>query len=693
MPVMFGGIRENAKAKDIAAATKKAEFVLKDNFKPGNPYYLFLLDKKPTKEDLQLLEIEIKNAGFTSYTILNSVDCDYKKEDLKGEGLTAFMKMHRSPWRDYIDFKDRPHAEAIMAFGSAIYSVNGSADVLPDDYFASYWFKPYYYMGHEIYNYDTYIYPVHEVEDIYPKKLTSMRFGNINYKTRFFLSQLKNMVSSNNRTWTPDTREVKYHIIDSKEAADELFKQNMGADLVAFDTETNGFLFYENKLHNLTITWNGEDGYFILWKYIDPTLLGNNLMSCKHRTGANVKFDLKFLWHHGVSKYVNCTDDVGRLSHILNSEIKSGLKPLSYRYTPFGGYDIKLDNYKKETKCKDYSTIPTEILSKYATMDAIVTWRVQQELWRLMDEIDREHPNEKDPNWTIRRWYETQTMNIYKEIAHVEDRGIYVNWNLMNKYREEMREDIAKKKEELKKIYSGELLNRYNSLVKREPSLNKDDYVLPNDFNFGSTTEVGKLFEKLGWPCYGRNDAGVYLTNDESMGAWAREGRPGVSILAELRTESTSLGSFVGDWTDGKPSGWLQYIYHDENDGDPEEGGTYKVQQSYMVMGTKSYRFIGKDPNFQNIPTRNKYAGFVKKCIDTPPADLYIIIGDSGKEYHLAEFEYVKTNNRGWVKASELLETDEFTETQVENDFIRRCGIDKQDDGNFKMPDPAIWWQ
>jgi hypothetical protein len=153
------------------------------------------------------------------------------------------------------------------------------------------------------------------------------------------------------------------------------------------------------------------------------------------------------------------------------------------------------------------------------------------------------------------------------------------------------------------------------------------------------------------------------------------------------------------DWPEWlKPketTGWLQYIYHDVNDGNPEEGGSYRVQQSYLVMGTETYRFIGKDPNFQNIPTRNKYAGYVKKCIDTPPADLYTVVGSDGKEYNLAEFELVYTNE-GYKTVKECfskMRSLQFIDKDPEHPAVLRCGFDKQEDGSFKKPDPKIWFE
>lgn len=659
------------------------DYVILDHSDPesSDPYYVFLLDKFPSEDRKQIILKKIHDTGYTNYKVLVAVNCKYDEDSLKGNSIVDFMLTHSSNWKNELDNKS--HCRAIMPFGCAMYSINGSADILVGDFYDDVMLRPYYYIGHEFNKIDSFVFPVDGVDTLYPTLKNSN--NNVNFKTRFFYEQLKKMKSA--YSWEPmfKDKDPEYIVVNSKEEADDVFRKNMNKKLVAFDTETNGLKFYENFIHCLTICWDGITGYYIPWKFVDPKLFEENVMSCEHRTGANPKFDLKFFWKHGVSRRVNVTDATDRLAHCITSEVKSGLKPLSYRYTPFGGYDIKLDKWKKATMCDDYTKIPTDILSKYATMDAIVTWRIQVELWSLLDEIDRKFPNEKYTEWTIRRWYETQMMEIYKEICNVEWRGIYVNWDLMNKYRQEMIDDLREKDKKLREIWH-----------------------LDENFNLSSTTEVGKLFEKLGWTCYGRNDAGVYLTNDEAMGAWTREGRPGVDILAEYRTEKTSLGSFIGlapeMWQEHKDwpkwlipkdtTGWLQYIYHDKEDGNPEEGGSYKVQQSYLVMGTETYRFIGKDPNFQNIPTRNKYAGYVKKCIDTPPADLYTIVGDSGKEYNIAEFELVYTNE-GYKTAKECFSNMrrlQFIENDPNNPPVKRLGFDRQDDGKYIKPDVNTWF-
>lgn len=675
MAFTFGNIKDNTKAKDLVKATDAVSVMIADHHFDGQPTYIFLVDKQPAPDTLQIMLKRI-NESYSSYYILNAVDTQYDKDELHGNSIVEFICQHRSKWRSYLN----DNIKGIMTFGPAMYSINCSSDVIVSDFYDTEMLRSYYYMGDTLYKYNTHIFPVDSVDELFPK--ASSR-GTPNFKTKFFYKQLQ--IMKQKPSWTPIMAKPKVIVISSKEEADKVFKDNMNAELVAFDTETSGFLFYKNHIHCLTITWDGVKGYYIPWSLVDRELLAKNLMSCKRRTGANPKFDIKFFWSEGVPRTVNVTDATDRCSHCIASDLKSGLKPLAYRYTQFGGYDIKLDQWKKQTGCDDYTKVPADILSQYATMDAIVTWRIQKELWAQMDDIDRRFPNEKYEEWTIRRWYETQMMEIYKEIINVEWRGIYVNWDLMNEYRQFLVEDLLKKKEELMKAWN-----------------------VPSDFKFSSSTEVGKLFEKLGFKCYGRNANGVYLTDENAMAAWIREDMPGVKILSEYRTEKTSLGSFLGlseklikdnKWPDDlipkEPTGWLQYIYHDTNDilnGDPA-ADSYRVEQSYLVMNTETFRFIGKDPNFQNIPTRNEYAKYVKRCIDTPPADLYIITGKDGKEYKVGEFELVYTNE-GYKTVKECFSNMrrlQFIDDDPSNPPVKRMGFDKQSDGSFSKPDKS-WY-
>lgn len=666
MAFQFGGISEKSTPKNIVKINDMIDFIIEDKIdRSGTEHYMFLLDKFPSDAvKIQILK-EISR-WYSSYIVLVAVDRKYDKEKLKGQGLTEFMVNCRSNWRQYLNVNSSK-CVAILSFGSALYSINGCADILPSDFYEDEMLPSYYYMGEEVYKYNTFIYPVDGLDELYPV-LGDNSFGNINFKTRFFYAQCERMSKPHLREWVPDLKPCNHHIIKTKEEADRILKENENAFLLSLDTETNGLIFYENKIHCITACWNGIDGYYFPWHLVDVKLLSQNMRSCKHITGANPKFDIKFFWEHGVDKDIYFTDATDMLAHILHSEIKSGLKPLSFKFTPFGGYDLKLDLFKKQTKCEDYSQIAEEILAPYAIQDAINAWRIQWELWNLVDIIDKKFPNDKMPEWTIRRWYETQAMPIYQVACEAEYKGLYVDNTLMETYRTEMLNEIEQKKKEMCEAWD-----------------------VPEDFKFKSTVEIGKLFEKMGWECYGRSKDGSYITDDTAMKAWARDNKPGIKSLIAYRNVYTALNSFIGQDEDGKQTGWMQFLRNDLKDGNLEEGGTYRIHHGFGVMKNTTLRFRSMNPNFQNIPTRGKYAPYVKKCVTTPPADLYILTSDSGKEYHLAEFEFILTQD-GYKQAKDCLESDIIIEN-TRKPVVLRCSFDRQEDGSYKKPDKEVWFQ
>lgn len=647
MAFAFGGIKEHTLPKNISAVEDRIDYVIEDHIiNDERPYYIYLLDAKPLILQEAALKKEIQKCT-DNYVILVAVNTIWHKEDLRGKGITEFFVTQSSEWKKWITHNGK-HCAGIMAFGAAIYGINHCADILTDDFMADQFVYPYYYLGHEVWPCDSYIFPVHSINELYP---TVEDGPNVNYKTRFFYKQNERLTSGK-REYQPDLTEPKYHLVETKEEANKIFEANMNADLCAWDTETSGLCFYRDHLHCLTICWNGVDGYYMPWDIVDPIKFHDCVMSAEHNTGANVKFDIKFMWENGVPHTLLPTDDTQLLAHAIHSDRSKGLKPQTFYFTPFGGYEEPLTAWKKRTGCNDYSRIPTEMLSKYATMDAIATWRVQQELWKLCDKVDREMPNDKMPEWTIKRWYEEQMLTIYKDVIDAEYTGIYVNKDLMAEHREHMMNEAKGMEKQLCEIWK-----------------------VPEDFPFASTKEMGILFEKMGWPCHGRSKDGCYSTDGDAIDAWKREKMPGIDIFDEWRSETASCRNFLGlketesiedfkklakakgskkksEWT-----GWPAYCK------DHPEDGSYRIHQSYLVMGTTSFRFIGKDPNMQNVPTNGRFAPFIKQCIDTPPSDLIVVTSDSGKEYRLASFELTRTQ-RGWVEAKDLTEDDTIIESK-----------------------------
>ena len=66
-------------------------------------------------------------------------------------------------------------------------------------------------------------------------------------------------------------------------------------DFMAWDLETSSLDHMTGVIGCITISFDGVTGYYIPWKYVDTEKL-DKIMENNLQIGANLKFDLKFVW-------------------------------------------------------------------------------------------------------------------------------------------------------------------------------------------------------------------------------------------------------------------------------------------------------------------------------------------------------------------------------------------------------------
>ena len=651
----FGGINTGMKAKSIQNMNLDSN-ILVDHFDANeSEYYMFLIEGMPAdKKDLKRVQDQIDNSGYKSYLIVSATNGTFKTEDVKQK--TEYMLSNRSNFIKLINYKGK-HVSAIMAFGCALYSINKGTDLLVNEFYETKMMKPYYYLGSGfIGNYNTFIFPVDSIEELYPKESAKGKpfrpdESVINWKTRFFFEQLQNM--QKHKDLPDDMRPYKIITALDHDSIENVLKNLLNSDLLAWDTETTslnheeGLLWYRSgsSIHCFTFSNDGETGYYCdaktLFQYEDlKKLLIEVMYTCNRMVGANIKFDLHYLmWHIPEFDMFKCKkiEDTGQLIHAINSEHGKGLKGSAFRFTYMGGYDDQLDVFKKQTKIEDYGLIPFNILHKYATIDAIVTWRIYQAERKLIKWIDEHFPNEKNDylpendQWTMERWYDEVMQAAYPYFVEMEHRGMNMDYEYMKEVRERLEWRIPKVAHELAQIWN-----------------------VPDDFMFGSTDKLGKQIEKMGWPKVEESKSGGYATNDDCIQEWRRQKMPGIEKLIEWRLLNSIYGTFIGfmqDENQNNAKGWEFFITKHNED------NSYRVHQSYQIMGTTTYRCIGNDPNLQNIPVHADIANEVKRCITVPTSEEYhiqvgndIIVGGG--------LDSIETEERGRVLLSELTEND-----------------------------------
>ena len=594
----FGGLNIAASKKTLLADLIYNPVLIDQTDSSGkHPYYLVLMDEYYPPAKLKKIEKFFKLNGIFNYRAVCSVNVKLKKDDIK-DGIGKHYRTNQSSWKEYID-----SAKAILAVGPAMYSINHGTDLLVD-HFRDIVFNKSYYWSPDT---ETYVFPIDSFNDIFvpiaskggggmftPSQSPST-LGDVpanTYRTRFAEYQIGLM----QKTQLMKQRKIKPELVKIETTEDFLIicRNHYGAEKMCLDLETSGFDFMIDRIGCITMSFDGRTGYYIPWDVVDKKALNELLASVKMQIGANLKFDVRFLWRHGVSA-ARIDNDTVQLGHVLNEQRSNSLKAHAFLYTQYGGYDRDLDHYIEKTGIDDYTLIPEHIMIHYAAMDAVVTWLVHEALQKQLDWVDETYPNEKVPAWTMRRYYEDVMMPAVNKFAEIEYRGVYTDKAKLAQSREQILNEIQQIENELRALWE-----------------------VDDSFDFNSTKRLGELFEQLGWEDLGRSKVDVYQTSDAHLSKWAKLGHPGVKQFQRLRSLKTILKTFISASEDSE-KGWAQYLREH-----PEDEST-RMHPTFNVMRTESGRCRSDSPNMQNVPSHGEFAKLVKSCITTPNPDEYYL--------------------------------------------------------------------
>lgn len=686
----------NKKAKQVSKTELfKVEHIV------GNEFVTVVLDlplrvetNPVEKEILVYLEKMLQKSGITSYVITAALR-DYPSEkELKG--LTAFYTSHDSGWFDEIIKPARAKgmiADVVIPFGAALYQITktGTDFTVEDLIYPA--FENYVYIGHGwIGDYDCFLFPQYSIMDIFcPGTPSKVELSG--WKMNFMISVFRKIAAHKYQLpddmSTPDLKEIGANYDTDKAAGkkevEDFLKAHFNEEICAFDLETSGFNQWKCKIRCITMAFDSATGYYIEWKIFAENpelidLLSEMMLTCKNRVTVNGKFDIKFLWINGLSTDVTVTEDAMTLCHVLCSGRKKGLKTQTFFWTPHGGYDHKLDLYRDSLKkegIKDpsYYDIPKNLLFVYATMDSVMTVRVWLAGLKRLHKFDEEYPTEKPIEhtgghaYTAYEWYKF-VMKIYPIICKMEYEGLCLDEHVI-----ELHRDIFRKKIETAKDQLGEIFKNVTVDGKR----------VDRNYEFGSTTKLGKLLEAAGWACYGKSAAGGYETSGDCFLEWKRDGQKGVAELTAFRKANVCLKTYLGNletkvnqktgvvtkaW-----SGWPQYWIHHPD-------GSLRLHCDFGVCATETFRMISSEPNLQNVPTHSQEGSITKMAFTTPPSPMITVIAKDHpnlKDFEVTQLGVINTA-RGYVAALALTKDDKIVdigdETVLEYDEWSSKGID-----------------
>lgn len=286
------------------------------------------------------------------------------------------------------------------------------------------------------------------------------------YEKQFTVEQFKKACEAVNepkaRNFTPqfinhkNPNELLRRIIDDK-----------SIKVVAYDTETGGLNYLTDSLYTLQLCYDGKAGHFMYWKDVDKNLIIELFNAGKIMVAHNGQFDMRFLRANGIHN-ARCDFETMLASHILNENSPNGLKPLTWIYTRFGGYEQKLKNYLKDQKLDSFLELPENILLEYACMDSIITFMLYEYFTARLDEEDED----------VKNYYYNYVIPAVQMITDVEFTGIPVDMAYVDSYN-------ALLNRKLKRIH--------NAIQKKAALLCPDDFK-DIEINLNSGLQVSKLF-------------------------------------------------------------------------------------------------------------------------------------------------------------------------------------------------------
>ena len=174
--------------------------------------------------------------------------------------------------------------------------------------------------------------------------------------------------------------------IENEQEALEYLQEilSSGAEYVAMDTETTALYPRDGYVLGISLSYKPKDGRYISSDVLSEDAVGllQKICDTKKIVFHNRKFDEKMLsYHFGLKFKADCDDTMVEHYVLDETEGTHGLKALAIKYTEYGDYDAKLEEFR-ENYCKQhgllkenftYDLIPFDIISEYAAIDTAVT--------------------------------------------------------------------------------------------------------------------------------------------------------------------------------------------------------------------------------------------------------------------------------------------------------------------------------
>ncbi|MDD9893082.1 MAG: DNA polymerase I [Gammaproteobacteria bacterium] len=373
-----------------------------------------------------------------------------------------------------------------------------------------------------------------------------------------------------------------YDIIFDQAELDAWVAKLEGAELVAFDTETNSLDYMQAEIIGVSFAVEaGKAAYVPLAHDYEgaPQQLDRDAVLTQlkpslenadvKKVGQHLKYDMHVLENHGIGLQ-GFEHDTMLQSYVLNAGGgRHDMDTLALKY--LGRTTVKFETIAGKGKAqKTFNQIEIDTAGPYAAEDADVTLQLHQQLWPQL---------QAEPG--MRRVYEELELPLAPVLERIEHTGVNIDSHILLEH-------------------SAEIVDKLAAIER------KAFEEAGCEFNLSSPKQLQEiLFEKQGIPVIRKTPKGQPSTAEDVLQELAHD-----YALPALIIEHRGLSKLKSTYTDKLP----QQV----------DADTGRVHTSYNQTVAATGRLSSTDPNLQNIPIRTEEGRRVRQAF--VPEDGYKMV-------------------------------------------------------------------
>ncbi|MCD6355387.1 MAG: DNA polymerase I, partial [Prolixibacteraceae bacterium] len=365
---------------------------------------------------------------------------------------------------------------------------------------------------------------------------------------------------------TIETVPHQYYLVENKMQRASLRAELSVQKEFCFDTETTGLNTHLSEIVCLSFSYRKHEAYCVTLptdfeeakKVIQEF---REVFADEHilKIGQNIKFDILMLSNYGI-EVSGALYDTMLAHYLIQPEIRHNLDFLCEIYLNYEKIPTVNLIGKKGRAQISMRSVPVDKLRDYSCEDADLTFQLKQVLDPELDKFE------------VRTLFEQLEMPLVPVLADMENTGVKLNSEELNKYAVVLREQIIQLEKEIIEL-AGE------------------------EFNVSSPKQLGSiLFKKLKIDTNARKTKTKQYSTAEDILIRLTDRHPIVGKVLEFRGLKKLLSTYVEA---------LPLLVNKK---------TGKIHTSYKQAVAATGRLSSVNPNLQNIPIRDENGREIRKA-------------------------------------------------------------------------------